>query len=129
MKMWLCGKLSCRTQSLKLASIHHDLHQVEHVRLGIPTATPLAVQQWDGLIAVNYEARKFGVKRGDRTAAAKQKCPQIKLVHVETIGEGASVDRGRGGEGEAGGDGSGETNATPGGGRHDQWACKVSLER
>ncbi|CAN0553521.1 unnamed protein product, partial [Ectocarpus sp. 8 AP-2014] len=83
--------------------------QVEHVRLGIPTSVPLAVQQWDGLIAVNYEARKSGVKRGDRTAAAKQKCPQITLVHVETIGADDELD--------------------DAGTRHDKGACKVSLER
>ncbi|CAM9159339.1 unnamed protein product [Ectocarpus fasciculatus] len=93
--------------------VHADLDcfycQVEHVRLGIPTSVPLAVQQWDGLIAVNYEARKSGVKRGDRTAAAKQKCPQITLVHVETIGADDELDAA--------------------GTRHDKGACKVSLER
>ena len=89
--------------------------QVEHVRLGIPMSTPLAVQQWDGLIAVNYEARKFGVKRGDRTDAAKQKCPQIMLVHVETI----SADPSHGTGDEAGKVGE----------RPDKSACKVSLER
>ncbi|CAM9197043.1 unnamed protein product [Ectocarpus sp. 6 AP-2014] len=93
--------------------VHADLDcfycQVEHVRLGIPTSVPLAVQQWDGLIAVNYEARKSGVKRGDRTAAAKQKCPQIALVHVETIGADDELD--------------------DAGTRHDKGACKVSLER
>ncbi|CAM9916500.1 unnamed protein product, partial [Hapterophycus canaliculatus] len=112
--------------------VHADLDcfycQVEHVRLGIPTSTPLAVQQWDGLIAVNYEARRFGVKRGDRTAAAKQKCPQITLVHVETIGEGSSADRTGGDEGDGRG-GGGEIDPASGGGRHDKWACKVSLER
>lgn len=89
--------------------------QVEHVRLGIPMSSPLAVQQWDGLIAVNYEARKFGVKRGDRTDAAKQKCPQIMLVHVETI----SVDPMHGT-----GDEAGKVREPP-----DKSACKVSLER
>lgn len=33
--------------------------------VGMPVQ-PLAVQQWEGLIAVNYAARAFGVKRGDR---------------------------------------------------------------
>lgn len=79
------------------------------MRLGIPTSVPLAVQQWDGLIAVNYEARKSGVKRGDRTATAKQKCPEITLVHVETIGADDEPDAA--------------------GIRHDKGACKVSLER
>jgi DNA polymerase eta len=46
---------------------------------------PLAVQQWTGLIAVNYESRKHGVKRGDNAAEAKRKCPSITLVHVATV--------------------------------------------
>ena len=87
---------------------------MEHVRLGIPRSTPLAVQQWDGLIAINYEARKFGVKRGDRTAQAKRKCPQIVFVHVETIVK----DGGRDGEGAA-------SRVA----RHIQSNSKVSLER
>lgn len=78
-------------------------------------STPLAVQQWDGLIAVNYEARKFGVKRGDRTDAARQKCPQIVFVHVETI----SADPA---------DGAG-VEADNVGARPDKGTCKVSLER
>jgi DNA polymerase eta len=49
------------------AIIHLDLDafycQVEHVRLGIPLDKPLAVQQWQGLIAVNYAAREKGIKR------------------------------------------------------------------
>lgn len=76
--------------------------------MGIPTSTPLAVQQWDGIIAVNYSARKFGVKRGDRVETVLSKCPQIKLVHVETIGAESVADE------EAG---------------PDKGACKVSLER
>jgi DNA polymerase eta len=48
--------------------IHIDLDcfyaQVESKRLGIPQeSVPLAVQQWQGLIAVNYAARKQGVTR------------------------------------------------------------------
>lgn len=34
--------------------------QVEQKRLNIPTEVPCAVQQWDGLIAVNYAARAAG---------------------------------------------------------------------
>lgn len=89
------------------------------MRLGIPTSTPLAVQQWDGIIAVNYSARKFGVKRGDRADTALSKCPQIKLVHVETIGADSVADE------EAGASAAvGATGAGP-----DKGACKVSLER
>eukprot|EP00435_Cladocopium_sp_Y103_P035028 s793_g9.t1 len=78
--------------------------QVEHRRLGLgkPPWTSrespaAAVQQWDGLIAVNYAARAHGVKRGMRAADARKACPDITLVHVETISEGTeemSVDHG-----------------------------------
>jgi DNA polymerase eta len=59
--------------------------QVEHVRLGIPMSEPLATIQWSSLVAVNYAARACGVTRFDSTKDAKQKCPQIKLVHVPTF--------------------------------------------
>lgn len=43
--------------------LHLDLDcfyaQVEMRRLGVARDQPLAVQQWDGVIAVNYAARKF----------------------------------------------------------------------
>jgi nucleotidyltransferase/DNA polymerase involved in DNA repair len=47
--------------------VHIDLDafyaQVEQTRLGIPVDEPLCVQQWSGLIAVNYAARAKGIKR------------------------------------------------------------------
>lgn len=47
--------------------LHLDLDcfyaQVEQRRLGISASEPVAVQQWGSLLAVNYAARKFGVKR------------------------------------------------------------------
>jgi DNA polymerase eta len=66
--------------------------QVEQKRLGIDAATPCAVQQWSGLIAVNYAARAAGVRRGDRADAARRKCPAIRLVHVETIGDDGDAE-------------------------------------
>ena len=51
---------------------------------------PVGVVQWDGLIAVSYAARKFGVKRGDRSATARTKCPHILLPHVEYISNTAA---------------------------------------
>lgn len=70
--------------------LHIDLDcfycQVEHRRLGIPRDIPLAVQQWDGLIAVNYPARARGISRHMRAKEAKSKCNDLVLVHVETIG-------------------------------------------
>lgn len=62
--------------------------QVEQRRLNIPREVPVAVQQWDGLIAVNYAARAKGITRHMRVAEARLKCPELTLVHVETIGGG-----------------------------------------
>jgi len=72
--------------------LHLDLDcfycQVEQLRLNIPPDTPCAVQQWEGLIAVNYEARAKGVTRHMRAPEAQKLCPELRLVHVQTIGEG-----------------------------------------
>eukprot|EP00890_Picochlorum_soloecismus_P005649 jgi/Picsp_1/6085/NSC_03439-R1_sister chromatid cohesion protein len=74
----------------KRVILHIDLDcfycQVEHRRLNIPRDCPLAVQQWDGLIAVNYPARTRGIQRHMRAREAKIHCPDLRLVHVETIG-------------------------------------------
>ncbi|KAJ5653246.1 hypothetical protein N7490_000249 [Penicillium lividum] len=74
------------------AIAHIDLDafyaQCEMVRLGTPRDTPLAVQQWDSLIAVNYAARPFGVNRMVSTAEARKLCPNIILQHVATFREG-----------------------------------------
>ncbi|CAG9463583.1 unnamed protein product [Pedinophyceae sp. YPF-701] len=85
--------------------------QVETVRLSIPRDAPLAVQQWQGLIAVNYPARNAGVKRHMRVPDALAVCPNLKLVHVETI------------SGAAGGGDDEPSRA------HDRSMEKVSLER
>ncbi|KAG6541300.1 hypothetical protein Mapa_017353 [Marchantia paleacea] len=73
--------------------LHVDLDcfyaAVEHVRLGIPREVPLAVQQWDGLIAINYAARAAGITRHERVHQAIKKCPELQCVHVETIGDGS----------------------------------------
>lgn len=58
------------------------------VRLGVPDDQPLAVQQWQGLIAINYPAREFGLNRHVTINEAKQKCPQIICQHVATWREG-----------------------------------------
>lgn len=36
---------------------------MEMARLKLDPTVPLAVQQWQGLIAVNYAAREFGISR------------------------------------------------------------------
>lgn len=51
---------------------------------------PLAVVQynrWKGgmIIAVNYEARNFGVTRSMRGDEARRKCPNIVLLHVPEV--------------------------------------------
>ena len=78
--------------------------QFEMVRLGLSPETPVACQQWTGLIAINYPARAFGITRhmtvdevrstettyacGDAIHAyfsrswqkAKKKCPELVAV-------------------------------------------------
>ncbi|KAF3015812.1 DNA-directed DNA polymerase eta rad30 [Neopestalotiopsis sp. 37M] len=62
--------------------------QCEMVRLGTPEDQPLAVQQWQGLIAINYPARKFGIGRHCTLTEAKKMCPQLIAQHVATWKEG-----------------------------------------
>ncbi|KAL2043978.1 hypothetical protein N7G274_003498 [Stereocaulon virgatum] len=62
--------------------------QCEGVRLGIAEDQPLAVQQWQGLIAINYPARKFGLTRFVNIAEAKKLCPNLIVQHVATWREG-----------------------------------------
>ncbi|CAP96625.1 DNA-directed DNA polymerase eta rad30 [Penicillium rubens] len=62
--------------------------QCEMVRLGIPRETPLAVRQWDSLIAINYAARPFGISRLINVAEARKLCPDLVLQHVATFREG-----------------------------------------
>ncbi|GKU20943.1 unnamed protein product [Fusarium langsethiae] len=62
--------------------------QCEIVRLGIPEDKPLAVQQWQGLIAVNYPAREHGIGRHCNVEEAKKLCPELIAQHVATWREG-----------------------------------------
>jgi len=62
--------------------------QCEMVRLGVSKDQPLAVQQWQGLIAVNYPAREFGIGRHCNVAEAKKLCPTLIAQHVATWKEG-----------------------------------------
>ena len=59
--------------------------QCEMVRLGTSRTTPLAVQQWDSLIAVNYPARDSGISRMISAGEAKKLCPGVVLQHVATF--------------------------------------------
>lgn len=58
------------------------------VRLGVADDQPLAVQQWQGLIAINYPARDYGLTRHVTVTEAKTKCPSIVVQHVATWREG-----------------------------------------
>ncbi|KAJ5462838.1 hypothetical protein N7475_007782 [Penicillium sp. IBT 31633x] len=62
--------------------------QCEMVRLGISREIPLAVRQWDSLIAINYAARPFGISRLINVTEAKKLCPDLVLQHVATFREG-----------------------------------------
>ncbi|KAJ5979163.1 hypothetical protein N7501_002505 [Penicillium viridicatum] len=62
--------------------------QCEMVRLGTPRDIPLAVRQWDSLIAINYAARPFGINRLINAAEARKLCPDLVLQHVATFREG-----------------------------------------
>lgn len=62
--------------------------QCEMVRLGVPETQPLAVQQWQGLIAINYAARKFGLSRHVNVTEARKLCPNLIMQHVPTWKEG-----------------------------------------
>jgi DNA polymerase eta len=46
----------------------------------------VAVQQWEGLIAINYVARAAGITRHIRVHEARAICPELVCVHVQTIG-------------------------------------------
>lgn len=62
--------------------------QCEMVRLGVSPDQPLAVQQWQGLIAINYPARAYGLNRHVTVAEAQKACPDIVVQHVATWKEG-----------------------------------------
>ncbi|WWC71597.1 uncharacterized protein I206_105555 [Kwoniella pini CBS 10737] len=67
--------------------------QFEQIRLGLPDDIPLICAQWQSIIAVNYPARKFGIKRFTTLDEARKMCPQLVVQHVATY---------RNGEAEAG---------------------------
>ncbi|PKA46673.1 DNA repair protein REV1 [Apostasia shenzhenica] len=60
---------------------------------GLPTAV-VQYNSWKGggLIAVSYEARKFGVKRSMRGDEAKMVCPEIQLVQVPIARDKADLN-------------------------------------
>ncbi|KAI0105718.1 impB/mucB/samB family protein [Nemania sp. FL0031] len=87
------GLLASYSTSSPLRVIAHiDLDafyaQCEMVRLGVDEEQPLAVQQWQGLIAINYPAREFGIGRHCTVTEAKKLCPDLIAQHVATWKEG-----------------------------------------
>lgn len=58
------------------------------VRLDVPPDQPLAVQQWQGLIAINYPARAYGLNRHVTFTEAQKLCPDLVTQHVATWKEG-----------------------------------------
>ena len=59
--------------------------QVEANRLSLPANVPIGVQQWDHLIAVNYVAKKKGVKRSMSVKAAKEIAPDLVPVRASLL--------------------------------------------
>ncbi|KAG0260689.1 DNA-directed DNA polymerase eta rad30 [Mortierella polycephala] len=64
--------------------LHIDLEQI---RLGLSSDVPLVSQQWNAIIAVNYAARKFGIKRLEHSVFDAK---QLFCAHVATLGPGDS---------------------------------------
>ncbi|KAK5259758.1 N-acetyltransferase eso1 [Exophiala xenobiotica] len=86
----LLGQSSVTCPLRVIALIDYDAFyaQCEMVRLRVAESQPLAVQQWQGLIAINYPAREYGLNRHVTVTEAKNKCPEIVVQHVATWREG-----------------------------------------
>ncbi|KAJ0167867.1 N-acetyltransferase eso1 [Colletotrichum tanaceti] len=79
---------SCPLRVIAHVDLDAFYAQCEMVRLGIPKDQPLAVQQWQGLIAVNYPAREHGIGRHCTLTDARKLCPTLVAQHVATWREG-----------------------------------------
>lgn len=75
---------TCPLRVIALIDFDAFYAQCEMVRLGLPTDQPLAVQQWNAIIALNYPARDYGLKRGIPADEAKLRCPTLHVQHVAT---------------------------------------------
>lgn len=86
----LLGQSSVHCPLRVIAHIDLDAFyaQCEMVRLNVAEDQPLAVQQWQGLIAINYPARKYGLNRHVNITEAKKLCPELIMQHVATWREG-----------------------------------------
>lgn len=79
---------TCPLRVIALIDLDAFYAQCEMVRLELPEDQPLAVQQWQNLIAINYPARKFGLNRHVTVTEAKKLCPGLVTQHVATWKEG-----------------------------------------
>ena len=59
--------------------------QVEIKKHKIDPKLPVAVQQWNALIALNYVAKAKGIKRSMTCYEALALCPELILIHVSTF--------------------------------------------
>ena len=57
----------------------HTTRTCTDARVCVPRSQPLAVQQWTGLIAVNYPARAAGIGRLDTATSAKARCAEVHV--------------------------------------------------
>lgn len=81
--------------TLNLSVIGHiDMNaffaQVEQVRLNLTKDDPVVCVQWQAVIAVNYAARKYGIKRMDTLEKCKEKCPHLVLAHAAVYEKGST---------------------------------------
>eukprot|EP00730_Choanoeca_flexa_P000531 TRINITY_DN10235_c0_g2_i2.p1 TRINITY_DN10235_c0_g2~~TRINITY_DN10235_c0_g2_i2.p1 ORF type:complete len:736 (+),score=140.89 TRINITY_DN10235_c0_g2_i2:111-2318(+) len=76
--------------------IHVDLDafytQVERQRHPELEDVPIAVQQWSGLIAVDYHCKRAGVGRFMSIQEAQKVLPNLVCVHVDVVNEKASLE-------------------------------------
>lgn len=79
---------TCPLRVISLIDLDAFYAQCETIRLNLPEDQPLAVQQWGGLIAINYPSREHGVTRFMDMAEAKRLCPDLMFQHVATWKEG-----------------------------------------
>lgn len=62
--------------------------QCEQIRLGLSKRDPVVCRQWNGLIAISYAARQFGISRHETAMGAREKCKDIVFAHVATFKKG-----------------------------------------
>ena len=79
---------TCPLRTIALIDFDAFYAQCETVRLGLSPTQPLAVQQFQFIIALNYAARAFGLKRIANPDEAKKICPELVVQHVATGREG-----------------------------------------